>query len=111
MRCCCPSAMSLASKSAGALRRSAFGVEEDDEHHDQDYDHKQSDLDPALRIFSRERARHAVCDDAVGRAAILVIQKPDGQEDVFESLCAVVSSDFEVAMCVARNLRGAKLAQ
>ena len=84
---------------------------EDDEHDDQDREGQQADLDPALRIFSGERARETIRDNAVGGAAVLVVQEPDGQEDVLESLRAVVGCDFEIAMGIAGNLLRAELTQ
>src|SRR6185503_3331816 len=68
---------------------------ENDQQHDQDRQNKESDLDPAFRIFATNRAGDSVGDDAISGAAVLIGQQPDRQEHVLECLRAVISRYFQ----------------
>ena len=70
-------------------------------------DDQEEDLPEALRILAGDFAGVAVDQDLVNFGAIAIGQQPDGCEDVFESLFAVVSVDFEESVCVTGDIAGA----
>ena len=70
-------------------------------------DDQEKDLPEALRVIAGDFAGVAVDQDLVNLGAIAIGQQPDGREDVFEGLFAVMSVDFEESVCVTGDIAGA----
>src|SRR6266700_4500842 len=84
---------------------------ERDDQNDDDGEDEQGNLDPALGIFAGDDSGKAVHDCLKRPGAKVIAEQPHRRKNVLEGLPGIVRADVEVAIGVARNLRGAHLTE
>src|SRR5271166_1826894 len=82
-----------------------------DQDDDDDRNHEQRQLDPALGILTLDRAGEAVHDRLEALGTVTVGEQPYRGEQMLERLPGVGRLHVEVAIGVARDLRGTHLAK
>ena len=70
--------------------------------------HGESDLDPALWIFSRDDAGVAVDHDLKILRAVILSEEPERHEDVLESLAGIIGVHPQISLGIARDLARAE---
>lgn len=70
-------------------------------------DDEEEDFPEALRVIAGDFTGVAVDQDLVNFGAVAVSQQPDGCEDVFEGLFAVMGVDLQESMGVPGDIAGA----
>src|SRR5208283_2312225 len=82
-----------------------------DKRDDDDRNHEQGDLDPALGVLTLNRAGKAIHHGLEALHAITVGKQPYRRENMLESLPRVVRAHVEIAIRVALDLCRAHLAE